>query len=342
MVKIKGVKDKEKNRYWEDLIAGAHGENKDHERGSEKTSDYESDIRWAGQLKKQLEKVFLWDLFDKKEARLRINYRLHPVSHPVFSFYTKVWFRAAVIVIALISGVIGHALFYKTNHPVLYTEVTVPPGQMTRIKLPDGSNVWLNSGSVFKYPTEFDRSSRNIYLDGEAFMKIAKNPKKPFIVNTDKFSVKVLGTSFNVDAYSDDEQASVTLVEGSVLLQSAKKEWSRHIVPGQTASINKGEIPAISETNTAFYTAWTEGKIVFRKETLEEISKKLERWYNVEIRFSDEKLKNLRFSGTFLKYKPIEQVFRSFGIMDNRIDFVMEDKVDQKSVIKIIKRNNRN
>ncbi len=336
MVKTKGVKDK--NKYWENLIAGFHEEGEKNGPEVSEYRDYKADSQWIVRLKKQLKKVFLWDLFDKKEAKLRLSYRLHTFNK-VHNFYNKVWLRAAVIVIALISGAIGHSLFYQTNHPVLYSEITVPLGQMTRIKLPDGSKVWINSGSVFKYPAEFDKSSRDIYLDGEAFMEIAKNPQKPFIVNTANFSVKVLGTSFNVDAYSDDKHASVTLVEGSVFLQSNKKEWSKNMIPGQIALINEGKNPSISEVRTEFYTAWKEGKIVFRKETLEEISKKLERWYNVEICFADEELKNLKFSGTFLKYKPIEQVFRSFGIMDHRIDFVMEDKADQKSVIKIMKRN---
>ena len=338
--KFKGVKDK--NKYWDDLIAGIHGEDKGHEGNFERNRDYEADFQWAVTLKEQLGKVFLWDLFDKKEAKLRLDYRLKGNSIPVRNLYNKVWVRVAVVIIAIISGVIGHSLYNKTSSRILYTEITVPLGQMTRIRLSDGSKVWLNSGSVFKYPTEFDRSSRDIYLDGEAFLEVAKKPKKPFVVNTNKFSVEVLGTSFNVDAYSDDKHASVTLVEGSVSLRSNKKKWSKNLVPGQIASINEEEVPAISEVNTDFYTSWTEGKIVFRKETLEEIAKKLERWYNVEIRFADEELRSLKFSGTFLKYKPIGQVFRSFGIMDNRVDFVLEDRIDQKSVIQIIRRDNKN
>ena len=219
-----------------------------------------------------------------------------------------------------------------------FTEIKVPLGQMTQIKLSDGSNIWLNSGSVFKYPTVFDQSSREVYIEGEAFMEVAHNKRKPFIVNAKEFSIEVLGTSFNVSAYSGDNQASVTLVEGSVILSSEDKSWSKNIVPGQIAAIAKGKMPAISNVNTDFYTSWKDGKIVFRKETLEEIAKKMERWYNVEIRFKNEELKKHTFSGTFLKYKPVEQVFRSLSIMDSSIDFAVENRIDQKNIINIVKK----
>ena len=244
-----------------------------------------------------------------------------------------------MILIAIIAGALLHLLLPDPFEEIRYTEIVVPPGQMTQIKLPDGSKIWLNSGSVFKYPTDFVHTTREVFLDGEAFLEVARDKHNPFIVNSGKFSAEVLGTSFNISAYSTDHRASLTLVEGSVLLRSEEKKWSRTLAPGQKATLANGEIPNISNVNTDFYTSWRGGRIVFRNETLEEIAKKMERWYNVEIQFKDEELKSLLFSGTFLKYKPVEQVFKTLSIMNNQIDFVYENRSDQKNLIYITKNN---
>lgn len=326
---------KDKNEYWEDLISNIHGEVNDTKFRDENDSDYQ----WALELKGRLKKIFLWDSFNKEEAKIRLNYRINKKKNPIVDFSRTMWVRAAVILIAILSGALIHALMPKSIEAG-YNEINVPLGQMTQIKLSDGSKVWLNSGSIFRYPSEFGNYSREVFIDGEAFMDIAKNKNKPFIVNMDKFSVRVFGTSFNVSAYSDDKVADVTLVNGSVLVESKDNSWSKYIVPGQSATIVNGKIDKVSNVNTDFYTSWKNGKIVFRKETLEEIAKKMERWYNVEIRFKDEGLKSLVFSGTFLKYKPVEQVLQSLSIMNNQIDFRLESRVGERNLVYVVKKSN--
>jgi ferric-dicitrate binding protein FerR (iron transport regulator) len=336
------VKVDNENKYWDDLTSELYngGKASAAKASEEKFREFGPTYQWAVELKSQLKKVFGWDFFDKKEAKLRLDYRLHKKDPRMIRFSHQVWIRAAVILVAIISGVLLHSLISGSFKETRYTEIVVPMGQMTQIRLSDGSKIWLNSGSVFKYPTEFDQSSREVFIDGEAFMEVATDKHKPFIVNTKKFSAEVLGTSFNVSAYSTDARASLTLVEGSVLLRSDDKMWSKTLIPGQIATMATGEIPGVSNINTDFYTSWKEGKIVFRKETLEEIAKKMERWYNVEIRFKDETLKSLVFSGTFLKYKPVEQVLKSLSIMNNQIDFIYENRNDQKNVIYLVRKNN--
>ena len=171
-------------------------------------------------------------------------------------------------------------------------------------------------------------------------MELARDKHHPFIAHTKSFSAEVLGTSFNISAYSTSVHANLTLVEGSVLLCSEDQKWNKTLMPGQIAEMADGKIHIVSDANTDFYTSWKEGKIVFRNETLDEIAKKMERWYNVEIRFKDVELKSLQFSGTFLKYKPVEQVFKSLSIMNDRIDFVYETRNDQKNLINIYRKNN--
>lgn len=328
---------KSENKYWEDLVASM--EDPESTPPENRNSD---DYRWLVSIKKKIKQVFYWDLFDKQSAKIRLDDRLkYDNVSPKLKIFQTVWFRAAVVVISIISGAVLHSLI-EEKPQTLYTEISVPAGQMTQIKLPDGSKVLLNSGSVLKYPTVFGNSSRDVSIDGEAFMEIAKNPKKPFRVATNKFSVEVLGTTFNITAYSSENHSNVTLIEGSVKISTDNNKKTQKIIPGQSASITDGSLTDIAQVNTQFYTSWKDGKIMFRKETLEEIAKKLERWYNVEIEFADEDLKKEIFSGTLLKYKPVEQVFKSLILLNNDVDFVSESRIDKKDIIYVKRRNFNN
>ena len=325
---------KSENKYWEDLVASLE---EPESMPLEKRNS--EDYQWMVSIREKIKHVFYWDSFDRQSAKIRLDAKLKLDNIPTtLRIFQTVWFRAAVILIAIISGAVLHSLI-EEKPQTLYTEISVPAGQMTQIKLPDGSKVLLNSGSVLKYPTIFGNSSRDVSIDGEAFMEIAKNPHKPFRVTTNKFSVEVLGTTFNITAYSNESHSDVTLVEGSVKITTDVDEKTLKIVPGQSASITDGKLTEIIQVNTQFYTSWKDGKIVFRKETLEEIAKKLERWYNVEIRFADEDLKKEIFTGTLLKYKPVEQVFRSIVLLNKDVDFVSESRIDNKDIIYVKRRN---
>lgn len=329
-------------KYWEELVSLIDPACRESKLPLVMDPVTSKDYQWLLKTWQQLRQVFYWYDFDKRTAKVRLEQKLQNNHEKVsFQLMKTVWFRAAVILIAIISGAFLNTLIVGTVQEKSFTEITVPPGQMTHIKLPDGSKVWLNSGSVFKYSGEFDNSSREVYIDGEAFLEVAKDTQKPFRVNTNKFSVQVLGTTFNITAYSNENKADVTLVEGLVQISSRSNHKLNRIVPGQCASIVDGNLKVITEVNTEFFTSWKEGKIVFRKETLEEIAKKLERWYNVEIRFADEDLKKLVYSGTLLKYKPVEQVFKSLILLNKDVDFVSENRIDQKNIIYIKKRNSK-
>ncbi|MGD9558397.1 MAG: FecR family protein [Mangrovibacterium sp.] len=333
---------KDENKTWDDLIesldepAGRLYVKARESQGRQFSSDYQ----WAIETKKRLEKVFLWDSFDKKEAKLRLDYRIRQSNRSTIARLRPLFVRAAVILIAVISGFLIHSLLTAPFKDGVFTEIVVPPGQMTQIILSDGTKVALNSGTTFKFQPTFSQSSREVFINGEAFMEVAKDKRKPFIVHARNFTAEVLGTSFNISAYSADSRANVTLVEGSLRLVSEARSWSTVLAPGQRATMSNGSAPEIKTVDTGFFTSWQKGEIVFRNETLEEIARKLERWYNVEIGFKDEDLKQLMFSGTFVKYKPIEQVFKTLGIMNDKIDFVYESRSDKKNRIYIIRKTN--
>ncbi|WP_430973180.1 FecR family protein [Sunxiuqinia rutila] len=327
---------KNNDNYWDRLIEGVyHGE-----RSKKYDLAEEADYQWVKRTHGRLKEVFNWDQFDKKEARLRLEHRMGRKPSLLQRFNQQVWMKAAALLLALITGAVLHAIIPIKYQDANYSEVIVPPGQMSQIRLADGSVVWLNSVSVFKYPSSFDQKKREVFIDGEAFLEVAHNPKKPFVVNAPTFAVEVLGTSFNVDAYAADSKASVTLVDGEVVLHANEEKEIQRMAPGQSVSLYQGKINELTNVNTDFYTSWKEGKIVFRQEALEEIAKKMERWYNVEIQFEDEILKKMVFSGTFLKYKPVEQVLQSLSIMNDQIDFISENRINQKNIIYIVKKNN--
>ncbi|MEL7588482.1 MAG: FecR domain-containing protein [Prolixibacteraceae bacterium] len=333
---------KNEKETWDDLIESLHEAGSRREAKTEgiKGRQYGKDFQWAMEIKKRLEKVFLWDLFDKKEAKLRLDYRINQSNRSTIPHLGRLFIRAAVVLIAIISGVLIHSLLSDPFKEDLYTKIFVPPGQMTQIVLADGTKVSLNSGTTFKFQTAFSQSSREVFIDGEAFLEVAKDKNKPFIVHAQNFTAEVLGTSFNISAYSSDSRANVTLVEGSVRLLSEERNWHAVLAPGQRAIVSNGNAPEVTMVDTGFYTSWQKGEIVFRNETLEDIARKLERWYHVEIGFKDENLKQLMFSGTFLKYKPIDQVFKTLAIMNDKIDFVYETRNDKKNLIYIIRKTN--
>ena len=252
-------------------------------------------------------------------------------------FYQLRWFRttlkyAAVILFAFLAG-----NYYRSapenDQSLHFSEIHVPFGQMSQLTLSDGTKVWLNSGTTLRYPDRFGDASRSVIVKGEAFFKVAKNPAKPFTVNSTNFKVEVLGTSFNFSAYKEDSYASVTLVEGKVAVQDSLGKQIAQLRPGQMATRENGSgVLDIRVVKTASYAAWTEGKIMFDDERLDQIAYKLERWFNVEISFADEQLKSKRFTGTILKNKPVDQIMQALQLLspikfEHKINATGKDKI---------------
>jgi transmembrane sensor len=180
--------------------------------------------------------------------------------------------------------------------------VIVPYGKRTRITLSDNSTIWLNSGSRLVYPATFDPDKREVYLEGEAMFEVDHDAKRPFYVLSRDIEVKVLGTVFNLCAYSDENTTNTVLESGAVELRYNGKSFlgqsKEKMVPGMLAVLNP-ENKSISQTkvNTKDFTSWKDGYLVLEKNTLESIAKKLSRYYNVSIVFDNQELANETFSG---------------------------------------------
>jgi transmembrane sensor len=183
----------------------------------------------------------------------------------------------------------------NTGQELIYNTIVVPRGGEYQLVLADGSMIWMNSSSSLRYPTSFSGSERKVYLSGEAYFEVAKNARMPFIVKTDKADVQVLGTHFNVKAYSDENLCKTTLLEGAVRVQSSA--GLNEIKPGQQAIINgQGQQKITSDINIDEEVAWKNGLFMFTKADIKDVMQQVSRWYDIEVVYEG-KVPDLQFTG---------------------------------------------
>ncbi len=216
----------------------------------------------------------------------------------------------------------GNKLNYEKENSaekLAYNILTIPNGKKFQVILSDGTEVYLNSGSVLKYPVKFITGiNRQVYLlEGEAYFDVTKDAKHPFIVNVDNMNVRVLGTEFNVSAYPEDPSISTVLVEGSVSIFGNDKKYDKatslELKPRFKASWNKIKTNiSVEEVDTDIYTGWKNGKLIFKNIQFKNIIKKLERHYNVTIINNNSKLDEKNYDATF-DVETIEEVLNSFN-----------------------------
>lgn len=215
------------------------------------------------------------------------------------------WMRYAAVVALLVS--VGYFSFKggQSNVESAFGDIVIeaPQGSRTQMMLPDGTKVWLNAGSRMSYSQGFGYAVRIVRLVGEGYFEVVHNEQLPFSVESDDVRVKVLGTKFNFRDYPTDAEATVALTEGSVAMNSVKyPAEDRLLKPGQRAMVDKrtGQIH-VEGYETSKATQWTNGRLTFDGEPLQEIVRTLERSYNVEIAIADNSLLPLRFYGDFLR-----------------------------------------
>ncbi|MBN2519525.1 MAG: DUF4974 domain-containing protein [Bacteroidales bacterium] len=249
-----------------------------------------------------------WEEFEKKHTN-----SIKAIPKLLTSFNNSILLRVAAIITIVLS--LGYFSYdFITNYGFsnkAYVHTIVPKGQTSQLLLPDSTKIWLNSGSTLKYPNRFNETSREVFLEGEAFFDVRPDPLKPFIIKTSGPTIKVLGTKFNVSSYENDDCIETTVVNGSVeVFKSNRKSDNRVVLePNQKATYNKNnnEIE-LQDVDAELYTAWMNGKYIFKNEELGEIAKKIERAYDYNIYFRDVELQNIRLSGRFKNSEPIEQI----------------------------------
>jgi transmembrane sensor len=206
------------------------------------------------------------------------------------------WFAGAVAtIIALIIG--GIYLFNLTDKTEQFNTIMVPAGQRINLILSDNTNLWLNSNTEFRYPTEFSKDNRTVYLDGEAYFEVSKNEKKPFIVKTYQGEIHVTGTSFNVEAYSKYNSFETSLFEGGVDIYKENSKLAS-LKPNEIGTLKNNELLITGIIDKDNY-LWREGLIAFNNKKLEEVLIDLEKYFNVDIHISSSCLPKHTYTGKF-------------------------------------------
>lgn len=360
---------------------------------SEKDSQsLEGELKMGAEQQKELEDYYyIWNscsLIDKTATSKEIEDAYHrlkdkikiPKKEIVLESKQRIISKeilkiAAIFILAFALGALGYYFFNFNNlknEKIVYNEIDVPYGAKSQIKLPDGTNVWLNAGSALKYPKNFDRVNRDVYLKGEGYFEVSKNKKLPFVVHADDIEVKAIGTVFNVKSYPDEEIIETTLVEGMVKVTkkstNSKKYNHVYLKPNQkvtfrrddfeTVNLNEKEsskntvkkdistkkienkkVPEVVITEkiaTDLYTSWKDERWIIESEELGSLATKLERRYDIKIKFNDKNLKTFKFTGT-LKDDPLEQVLKAMELTAPIVTSVSGEEVifesNKKSIL---------
>ncbi|PKQ63929.1 hypothetical protein BZG02_07920 [Labilibaculum filiforme] len=223
---------------------------------------------------------------------------------------------------------------HQTNNSLKEVEnvVVTPVGGEYQLTLSDGTKVWMNAMSEIRYPVQFSGTTRKVKIVGEVYFEVAKNAGKPFIVDVNDVEIKVLGTQFNVSAYPDDRSIQTTLVEGAIRLKSKELSGiltSVDLSPGIQANYDHFSKHLDTQVvDVDRVTAWKNGKFVFEKESLNDIMRKLERWYDIKVFFQSNELKNKRFSARIDRYGNINDVLEKMQQTTN-IRFDIKNNIIQ-------------
>ncbi len=187
----------------------------------------------------------------------------------------------------------------EKNHDreIGYNELAIPKGRSYSLQLSDGTKIWLNALSKIRYPVRFGKQERRVYITGEAYFEVAKNDKVPFIVETSFYDVKVIGTKFNVNAYSDEKKVTTTLLEGLISIPSV--DGTDNIIePGKQYQFDKvSKKTLIESVNTGLFVSWINNNLMMDQMRLEDIFRVLSRRYDIDVFFKEDEIKNETFSG---------------------------------------------
>ncbi len=226
--------------------------------------------------------------------------------------------------VKLVKTADGQIAYSGTSSKLQYNTIYNPRGSKEiHLTLADGTRIWLNSESSLRYPTAFIGKYRKVEITGEAYFEVAHNADRPFIVSKGDMDVHVLGTHFNVNAYDDQTNIKVTLLEGSVKV--SKEGRPAILVPGQQAQFTKNGEMKIAYANTDEAVAWVHGRFSFEDERLENILTQLSRWYNVDVVFRDTKYMNYHFTGDLPRYDNISVILEMLKKANN-VEFNIENK----------------
>ena len=218
------------------------------------------------------------------------------------------WQISTAAAVALLFVLSGLYFLNTRNSEEQYNTILIPPGQRINLILADNSDVWLNANTTFRYPSEFSKKHRTVFLDGEAYFDVSKNEKKPFIVKTNQGDVLVTGTSFNVKAYSEFNNFETSLFEGGVEIHKNGIKLTS-LKPNEKGTISDSKI-VVSRIENADEYLWKSGLIVFNDKNLKEILTVLGKHFDVNIQIDLEELPQHTYTGKFRQSDGVDYALR--------------------------------
>jgi len=247
-------------------------------------------------------------IFEKIQYNILLEEKKEAKKLNIWSFYRQI---AAIFLIPILAFSLWYIASHNANQTIeiaqSWVEINAPEGARVEFSLPDGSQGWLNSGSKLRYPAVFN-GERKVELNGEAWFDVKHLDNSEFVVSVPEMDVKVLGTKFNVSAYSEEIFTSVILEEGKVEINGTTGVFKHILSPNEKISFDhKSRSLSLSEVDASRYSAWKEGYLIIENEPLGQIIGRIERWYNVGISIQDEALKKYHFKATF-QDEPLEEV----------------------------------
>lgn len=268
----------------------------------------------AGLLVEEIKSVDIDSAYQKVNSRIKTQSQ----TIRIITIVTRI---AAVLTLPLLAFTIWSLFFQEkptelAQNEITWHEILSPAGMRSHVVLPDGTDLWLNAESKIKYSIPFIRENRKVELSGEAFLKVVKNEKAPFMVKAGAAEVKVLGTQFNVKAYPDDELLEIALTEGSVEFTgttSDGKKAEAKLIPNDFLAMNKttGKV-RLENKNLNNHISWVKNIIIFDETPMPEVAKTLERWYGVKVLVPDAEINKYRFTTTFEN----ESLFRVLELLE--------------------------
>ena len=250
----------------------------------------------------------LQPILDQVHHRIRLNDSNKWSKSNWLQIFQRV---AAILILPLLISFLAY-IFNRSEesaNTVSYAEIQCPLGVRTKFQLPDGSTGFLNSGSRLKYPVVFT-NERTVELTGEAFFNVVPNKEIPFYVNTKNLDIIVLGTTFVVIANECETTEEIVLQSGKVNVMSKSGEQLAIILPNEQMSFNiEKKSVTKNKVQASQYSSWKEGKLVFRNENIQQMARRLGRWYNAEVVVDERMLEDYTFHATFID-EPLDEVLK--------------------------------
>ncbi len=249
---------------------------------------------------------------DEGEARKSFRQFVRRVEDKRRREFIKTIGKIAAFVLVLITSTVFLTLHFvqKPAREIATNTLYVPAGQRAQITLQDGTIVWLNAQSTLTYPSHFAGKERKVAITGEAFFDVAKNPRKPFIVESQDIRLEVLGTQFNVYEYPQTGYSRIALIEGSVKIYRGNNESDNIVLKTNQEVILQGENVSISGITNPNHFLWKDGIYCFENERLLDIIEQLQLYYDVTIRVEDPEIFNVRYTGKFRQRDGIDEILR--------------------------------